>query len=391
MSNRNSKADIPVLQLTGLAFAAFLAIMTETIPTGVLVDMGESLGTTTGKVGQFLTAYAAGSVVAAIPVMTATRKMPRKRLLVIAIMGLGVFNALTAITSYLWLAFLARFVAGMAGGVVWGLVANYARSLVSTENQGRALAAIGFGQPFALACGVPLGALGGQHLGWRLTLGMLTVVSIVLALWITYAVPPRPGLVGDGPGAKALKRSILIPGVMGVLAALFGWTVAHSMVYTYIQPLTSCVGIALGVDVVLLFFGISAGISILFTAVVVDKRLFLTGLILGVLMLLGFLLLSVPTASNYAFAFGIIVWGLGFGGAPTVLQTALARNAGNLADIAQSFYVTIFNFGIGIGGALGGAVSSLWGASDLSIGAGVTCALVFGLLVVRNRDFGRQL
>ena len=51
---------------------------------------------------------------------------------------------------------------------------------------------------------------------------------------------------------------------------------------------------------------------------------------------------------------------------------ALARNAGNLADIAQSFYVTIFNFGIGIGGAPGGAVSSLWGASDLSIGAGVT-------------------
>ena len=101
MSNRKSKADIPVLQLTGLAFAAFLAIMTETIPTGVLVDMGESFGTTTGKVGQFLTAYAAGSVVAAIPVMTATRKMPRKRLLVIAIMGLGVFNALTAITSYL--------------------------------------------------------------------------------------------------------------------------------------------------------------------------------------------------------------------------------------------------------------------------------------------------
>ena len=102
MSNRKSKADIPVLQLTGLAFAAFLAIMTETIPTGVLVDMGESLGTTTGKVGQFLTAYAAGSVVAAIPVMTATRKMPRRRLLVIAIMGLGAFNALTEVSQVLF-------------------------------------------------------------------------------------------------------------------------------------------------------------------------------------------------------------------------------------------------------------------------------------------------
>ena len=391
MSNQNSKADMPVLQLAGLAFAAFLAIMTETIPTGVLVDMGESFGTTTGKVGQFLTVYAAGSVVAAIPVMAATRKMPRKRLLVIAIMGLGVFNALTAITSYLWLAFLARFLAGMAGGVVWGLVANYARSLVSSENEGRALAIIGFGQPLALACGVPLGALGGQHFGWRLTLGMLTVASIVLALWITFAVPSRPGPVGEGSGANVLKRSILMPGVMGVLVALFGWTVAHNMVYTYFQPLTSGVGIALGIDIVLLFFGISAGISILLTAVVVDNRLFLTGLISGALMLLGFLLLSVPATPNYFFISGIVVWGLGFGGAPTVLQTALARNAVNLADIAQSFFVTIFNLGVGIGGALGGAVSSLWGASALSVGAGVVCGLVFGLLVVRSRDFGRQL
>jgi MFS family major facilitator transporter len=128
---------------------------------------------------------------------------------------------------------------------------------------------------------------------------MLTVASIVLALWITFAVPSRPGPVGDGPGANVLKRSILMPGVMGVLVALFGWTVAHNMVYTYIQPLTSGVGIALGIDVVLLFFGISAGISILLTAVVVDKRLFLTGLISGALMLLGFLLLSVPAAPNY--------------------------------------------------------------------------------------------
>ncbi|WP_259900184.1 MFS transporter [Corynebacterium sp. p3-SID1194] len=391
MSNRNSKADIPVLQLTGLSFAAFLAIMTETIPTGVLVDMAESFETTTGKVGQFLTAYAAGSVVAAIPVMTATRKMQRKNLLVIAILGLGIFNALTALTSHLWIAFLSRFVSGMAGGVIWGLVANYARSLVSSENQGRALAIIGFGQPFALAFGVPLGALGGQHFGWRMMLGMLTVTSIVLVFWISYALPHRPGLVGGAPGVKVLKRSILMPGVIGVLAALFGWTVAHNMVYTYIQPLTGAAEIALGVDIVLLFFGISAGISILLTAFAVDKRLFLTGLILGALMLIGFLLLSVPAASNHLFIFGIIVWGFGFGGAPTVLQTALARNAGDLADIAQSFFVTIFNFGVGVGGVLGGAVLSLWGASALSIAAGVMCVLVIGLLAFRNRDFGRQL
>ncbi len=45
-----------------------------------------------------------------------------------------------------------------------------------------------------------------------------------------------------------------------------------------------------------------------------------------------------------------------FGGAPTLLQTALADSAGEHADVAQSILVTIFNLAVAGGGLVGGLV-----------------------------------
>jgi predicted MFS family arabinose efflux permease len=43
---------------------------------------------------------------------------------------------------------------------------------------------------------------------------------------------------------------------------------------------------------------------------------------------------------------GIVLWGMTFGGAPTLLQTALADVAGENVDIAQSMLVTVFNLAV---------------------------------------------
>ncbi|MNT41047.1 putative arabinose transporter [compost metagenome] len=51
---------------------------------------------------------------------------------------------------------------------------------------------------------------------------------------------------------------------------------------------------------------------------------------------------------------GIAAWGLAFGGAPTLFQTALAKTAGDAADVAQSMLVTSWNLAIAGGGIIGG-------------------------------------
>ncbi len=62
-----------------------------------------------------------------------------------------------------------------------------------------------------------------------------------------------------------------------------------------------------------------------------------------------------------AFA-GLALWGLTFGGAATLLQTASADAAGEGADLAQSMIVVAWNLAIAGGGALGGMVLQRWAA-----------------------------
>lgn len=50
----------------------------------------------------------------------------------------------------------------------------------------------------------------------------------------------------------------------------------------------------------------------------------------------------------------MVFWGLTFGGAATLLQTASADAAGSGADVAQSMIVVAWNLAIASGGIVGG-------------------------------------
>ncbi|CBJ81515.1 Major facilitator family transporter (fragment) [Xenorhabdus bovienii SS-2004] len=65
--------------------------------------------------------------------------------------------------------------------------------------------------------------------------------------------------------------------------------------------------------------------------------------------------------------FGLIVWGMSFGGAPTLLQTALADVAEENADVAQSMLVTIFNLAVAGGGIIGGGLLNNYGMTSFPI------------------------
>ena len=55
--------------------------------------------------------------------------------------------------------------------------------------------------------------------------------------------------------------------------------------------------------------------------------------------------------------------GLAFGGVATLLQTAIAKAAGNAADVAQSMLVTAWNIAIASGGLIGGALLDYLGVA----------------------------
>jgi predicted MFS family arabinose efflux permease len=62
-------------------------------------------------------------------------------------------------------------------------------------------------------------------------------------------------------------------------------------------------------------------------------------------------------AANPMVVYGCIaLWGLAYGGTATLFQTASAKAAGSVADIAQSIVVTVWNVAIAGGGIIGGIV-----------------------------------
>ncbi|MFT3691219.1 MFS transporter [Paenirhodobacter sp.] len=341
-------------RLLAFTLAGFLAIMTETMPAGLLPQIGAGLGVAEAAAGQTVTLYALGSVTAAIPVIAATRSWNRRPLFLLAIAGLLVFNTVTALSAHYGLTLTARFVAGMSAGVVWGLIAGYARRLAPVHLQGRALAIAGVGQPVALSLGVPLGAWLGGLFDWRAVFWIMSAVALVLLVWIRLGIPDFPGQTWHQ--RLPLRQVMRIPGLRPILLVLFAWILAHNTLYTYVAPFLAATGTGLRVEVVLLVFGMASVAGICGTGLLVDRHL--RGMVLASLCAFAAaaVLLALPQPSATRVLLGTVIWGLAFGGAPTLLQTALADASGAQADIAQSVFVTVFNLAVAAGGLAGGLI-----------------------------------
>ncbi|MCZ4103030.1 MFS transporter, partial [Streptomyces sp. H39-C1] len=104
---------LPLGALLALATAGFLTMLTETVPAGLLPRVGEGLHVSDSAAGQLLTIYAAGSVVAAIPLTALMRGLPRRPVLVSTVLVVAVVNLLTAFSSSYELTLAVRAVGGM--------------------------------------------------------------------------------------------------------------------------------------------------------------------------------------------------------------------------------------------------------------------------------------
>lgn len=361
--SRDDRFPLPWAALLTLAAAGFITILTEALPAGLLSQMGADLAVSEAMVGQLVTAYAIGSLLAAIPLTAATRGWPRRRLLLLTLCGFAVVNTVTALSSTYSLTLAARFFAGVFAGLLWALLAGYAARMVPTAQQGRAIAVAMVGTPLALSLGIPAGTFLGAALGWQLTFGLMSVATLALIAWARWQVPDFPG---QAAGRQLpLRRVLVLPGIPAVLLVTLGFVLAHNLLYTYIVPLVAQAGMTARVDTVLLAFGFSALAGIWLIGVKIDRWLRALTLASTVLFALACVVLGSWNESPTAIYVGATMWGLAFGGAATLFQTASAQAAGDAADLAQSMIVTVWNLGIAGGGIAGGILLESVGVVSL--------------------------
>ncbi|MBM9475415.1 MFS transporter [Nakamurella flavida] len=380
---RDTTADatsrLPWAALLVMAFTGFLLITTETMPAGLLARIAAGLGTSEGTVGQFVSAYALGTILATVPAIALTRGLRRKPVFVVAVTGVLLANTVTAVSSDVVLSLGARFVAGAFSGLAWAMLAGYARRISPPTLAGRALSIASLGTPIGLAVGTPFGAwLGATH-DWRWSFGILSVL-VAVALALTFVLVP------DAPGQQAetqlsMARVLGLPSVAAVLVVIVAWMVGHNLLYTYIGPYLRTAADGLAVEAALVTFGVAAIVGVAITGALVDRAL--RPLLLASIGLFGGagVIMLVGHSSTVAVLFAIVLWGIGYGGAATQLQTAISNAAGPNADIANSLLGVAFNLAI-LAGGVGGAL--LLAAGGLVLPA-VMAALATVALVVAVR------
>lgn len=354
-------ARLPLSALLALATAGFITILTEALPAGLLLQISADLGVSQSLAGQMVTIYAIGSLTAAIPLVALTRTWRRRPLLIAAISGFAVVNTVTALSNDYAVTMAARFLAGVFAGLLWALAAGYASRMVAPHQQGRAIAIAMLGAPVALSIGIPAGTLLGAMTGWRPTFGLLSVMTVLLVGWVLWALP-------DFPGQRAERRLPLIsvfrlPGIRPVLFVMFAVVLAHNILYTYIVPFLGPSGLSGRADRILLVFGIASLVVIPVIGALVDRHLRPLVLASMALFAAASLLLAFFPDRPAAIYLGVVAWGLAFGGAPTLFQTASAKAAGAEADAAQSMIVTAWNAAMAGGGLAGGLLLDSIGAT----------------------------
>jgi predicted MFS family arabinose efflux permease len=345
---------LPLAALLALAVAVFVTSLTETLPAGLLPEMSSTLHTGQSATGQTMTVYALGTVLTAIPLTAATAGWHRRRLLLTAMGLFAVANTVTTVSSNFPLTLGARFLAGVAAGLAWAILAGYARRMVAPQQEGRAIAIAMAGIPCALSLGVPVGTFIGQVSSWQTAFLSMTALTVLLLAWIAVAVPDYPGQKAGG--GTPMRAALKVPGVTPVLFVTLVFVLAHTILYTYIATYLKHVGLGGRTDTVLLVFGVACLISIWVVGTYIHRHLRLLTVVSTLVVAASFALLGGFSGSHALVYVAAALWGLGWGGVPTLTQTATGQAGGDAADAAQAMLVTLWNVAMAAGGVAGGVI-----------------------------------
>jgi len=385
-------AAIPAVRyapLYALALGAFAVGTEGFMIAAILPRIAEDVSVSLQMAGQLVTIFTLVYAVSS-PVLTALTGSVHRRTLLLATMSLfALGNLIAASAPGYWSLVLARILIALAAGL-YGPNANaLAGTLVPKERRGRALAIVNGGLSIAVALGVPLGALIGSHLGWRMTFIGVAVLAAAALIGLHLGIPRQ---AGTGPSAATLRERVAVIGQPAVLPALFVttlWGVGGYTVYTYIAPFLATVIDIEGTQIgyVLFCWGASA-FTDLFLGGVINDKIGARRAIIIALPLMAMALASLSVSAAYATPAGallpviaaVAVWGITAWGFFPPQQARLIGIAGlKNAPIILSLNGSFMYLGFSLGAALGSVTLALRGVAALGW-VGATCVVASLLL-----------
>ena len=339
-----------------LAFAAFIFNTTEFIPIALLSDIGTSFSMPVDKVGIMMTVYAWIVALASLPLMLATAKMERKRLLVGVFTLFVASHILSAVATNFGILLIARTGVALAHAIFWSITASLVVRLAAKDKRTKALGLLATGSALATVLGLPIGRLVGQYLGWRASFALIGVLALICLVILWKILPNLPSRnVGN---IKSLPDILKNTPLLLVYLMIILIVTAHFTAYSYIEPfMLNVVNFSANFATwILLMFGLAGIVASMLFGRYYERmeRSFLWLAMMAIALGLSTLFLFSDMWALWVI--NAFLWGIGATTISLVLQIQVLRLAPKATDVAMSLFSGIFNIGIGGGALLGGIV-----------------------------------
>ena len=357
----------PVLAVGALSVGAFSFVTAETLPIGLLPQIGADLHRTLSGSGLLVTAYALIVLVMSVPLTLLTRRIPRRPLLGALFVAFTAATLAAAAAPSFGVLVGARLLTALAQALFWSVVVPTATTQVPLRQRARAVSAVFTGSALGPVVGMPAGTWLGQQLGWRTaflalaTLAAATCVALVLSLPATRREAEAVH-VGDHPDARGYAVLLVV-----ITLAIAGTFTTYTYVTAHLVQVAGLPARALSA-VLLLTGGASIAGAALSVALVrrspragIQVPLALMVAAAGSLHLAGrWVIPAVLTFALMALA------GSSFAAA---LATRVLTTAPGDTDIASAGSSSAYNAGIGAGAWLGAQIVATHGVHATALGA----------------------
>lgn len=189
----------------------FSAVLTPLVPA-----YRNELGLTDGATGILVAAYAAGSLLLALPAgWFASRFNPRKAVIV-GLLGVGVSSVLFGFASQLAVLEVSRFLLGAFGTLLWAGGLSWAISSTPVAKRGQVMGTLLAAAVAGELVGPPVGALA-DEVGTEWVFGGTLVLALLL-IAVARTVPAAAE--ADGQTAREAARAVTASGVRAWLLAM---------------------------------------------------------------------------------------------------------------------------------------------------------------------------
>jgi MFS transporter, DHA1 family, inner membrane transport protein len=346
------------IALLALTAGAFGIGTTEFVIMGLLLQVADDLHVTIAAAGLLISGYALGVAVGAPLLTIASRRLPRKTVLLalMAVFTLG--NVACALAPNYEFLMAARVVTSLAHGTFFGVGSVVATGLVPPQRRASAIAIMFTGLTAATLLGVPAGAWLGLHHGWRAAFWAVALIGVLAFAVLAWFVPAADGEERPAPLRDELAVLARPQVLLGLAMTVLGYAGVFA-VFTYIQPLlTRVAGLPeAAVSPILLLFGAGLAVGNLLGGRLADRAPMpaVLGTLAALSLVLGTMQWVMPTPWSAVGFVGLLGVAAFATVAPLQLRV-LEKASGAGQNLASSLNIAAFNLGNALGAWTGGVV-----------------------------------